>query len=276
MDKLPSMIIYYLASTFLASRLRSVGISNLPVAFQQWRQTLSSKRRPDGSLDVVSCAKELFQTLYHSLVVVSGVWNIYPLVIQWHAVWNIILAVKESIDQRNLEKLLEAEKKKKNDDANDETTTTTDKSARSRRTSMTQIMKGWLLLDNNNDNHVEKKAVEKNADQGNKALITKSSNSIRSQKSQDQAQKAAQKAKQLLAGKGRDSATDDICWGIMQICFVWLNSTTLQAVGTAWMIFLLTVMEEAVFNPKLTKNQKIRKACWILAVAYGSGKLVFF
>jgi hypothetical protein len=90
--------------------------------------------------------------------------------------------------------------------------------------------------------------------------------------------------------------TDDILWGLFQISFVFIFSsdggtdsalfnylqysathmTKWQAVGTAWMVFLLTVVEEAVLNPNLNGEEKLKKAGKITLFGIATGKLLFF
>jgi hypothetical protein len=79
----------------------------------------------------------------------------------------------------------------------------------------------------------------------------------------------------VISGK-RESAVDDIAWGAFQMAFVYWDWTNRQAIGTAWILFLLTVIEDAWLNPNLSKEEKWRKASWIGVVAIGTGKLLFF
>jgi len=87
------------------------------------------------------------------------------------------------------------------------------------------------------------------------------------------AQSAVKRTKSIIKGK-RDSATDDIIWGVFQASFVLLDQTIGKALAYAWLLFLLTVLEEALLNPKLNKGQKLRRLGWIVICGYYSGKLV--
>lgn len=103
---------------------------------------------------------------------------------------------------------------------------------------------------------------------------SRSTNANKPKKSKTvKAQKVLKRTKSILKGK-RDSSTDDIIWGVFQASFVLLDQTIGKALAYAWLLFLLTVLEEAVFNPKLSKEQRLKRFCWILATGYFSGKLV--
>jgi hypothetical protein len=88
----------------------------------------------------------------------------------------------------------------------------------------------------------------------------------------DSRKKALDKAKALLAGK-RDSTFDDVLWGVFQISMVFFDFGGWQALGHAWLVFLVHVCEETVFNDKLRRNQKIRMFAWLAVTAYVSRKL---
>lgn len=87
------------------------------------------------------------------------------------------------------------------------------------------------------------------------------------------AQSAVKKTKSIIKGK-RDSATDDIIWGVFQAFFVLLDQTIGKALAHAWLLFLLTILEEALLNPKLNKEQRLKRLLWIIATGYFSGRLV--
>ena len=87
------------------------------------------------------------------------------------------------------------------------------------------------------------------------------------------AQSAVKRTKSIIKGK-RDSTTDDIIWGAFQASFVLLDQTIGKALAYAWLLFLLTVLEEALLNTKLNKGQKLRRLGWIVICGYYSGKLV--
>ena len=75
-----------------------------------------------------------------------------------------------------------------------------------------------------------------------------------------------------MAGQ-RDSALDDILWGVFQVSMVFFDAGRWKAIGHAWMVFLLRVLEEALLDDKLNSKQKLRR---LLVVAYVSGRLVFY
>lgn len=81
-------------------------------------------------------------------------------------------------------------------------------------------------------------------------------------------------AQRLLEGK-RDSAMDDVLWGVFQASLLFYDVSWIRALVHAWMVFLLHVMEDALWRDDLTAKQKGHKILWLTAVAYVSGKLVF-
>ena len=87
------------------------------------------------------------------------------------------------------------------------------------------------------------------------------------------AQSAVKRTKSIIKGK-RDSATDDIIWGVFQSSFVLLDQTIGKALAYAWLLFLLTILEEAILNPKLNKEQRLKRLGWIVITGYYSGRLV--
>ena len=70
------------------------------------------------------------------------------------------------------------------------------------------------------------------------------------------------------------SATDDIIWGVFQSSFVLLDQTIGKAMAYGWLLFLLTILEEAILNPKLNKKQRLKRLGWIVVTGYYSGRLV--
>ncbi|KAG7345859.1 hypothetical protein IV203_038806 [Nitzschia inconspicua] len=104
---------------------------------------------------------------------------------------------------------------------------------------------------------------------------TSSSSSISPPFIKEEIRQHVQKAKLVVQGH-RESNMDDIIWGFLQIAFIYNDWTHWQTCVVAWLVFLLTVLEEAVLDPSLSSKQKWRKAVWIGAMAAGSGKLAFF
>lgn len=83
-----------------------------------------------------------------------------------------------------------------------------------------------------------------------------------------------EKAKALLEGK-RDSAFNDVLWGVVQASLLFFDTTHLQAIGQPWLLFLIRACQETVLNDKLTWKQKRFKLISLTVTAYFSGKLVF-
>lgn len=177
--------------------------------------------------------------LFQSSVVISGLLNRWPILIKVNAGWNIGLAVKESIDAR---KERESTEKSSNDHHAD-------------RKSLSRYVKDFFFF-----------GTSKAQQEGDKPADE--------DKNLTKTQQTLKKAKSILSGK-RDSAIDDIIWGVLQVSFVFFNQSNLQAIGHAWMVFLLTILDEAVFNPRLDSNQKMKQVAWVSFVGYMSGKLIY-
>lgn len=174
--------------------------------------------------------------IFQSSVVVAGLFNKWPSIIRINAIWSIVNAVRDSIDARKEEEQQQQDKIKQTGE----------------KSSVSGTIKNFFFS--------SRKQPEKEEEKKTSA--------------EEMAQQGVMKAKSILAGK-RDSATDDIIWGVIQISFVFFNQTYLQAVGHAWMIFLLTILEEAVFNPKLDKKQKGKRVVWVVITGYMTDKLVY-
>lgn len=177
----------------------------------------------------------------------SGFTDRWPSLIKVNAIANIANGVKESISaRRKAESVSEAELKQ----------------AERRRspTSFFKAFKDKLFP-------ARKSKEEESASDSDEKLM-------------DEKEKAARRSKLALAqallhGK-RESAVDDILWGVFQISLVFFDMGRWQVVGHAWMLFLLNAMEKTVFNEKLNQNQKWRKFAWLSFTAYLSGKIMFY
>jgi hypothetical protein len=222
-DKISSAVLFLVSSLF-TQKLNAIGIGNLPVAIRTFRHADKQKLWLYG---VGIC---------QSAVVVSGLFNKWPSIIQINAIWNIVNAVKESIDARKEEQKQQHDKRKH----------------KGEKSSVSGTIKNFFFSSEKQPEEEEEKKMS----------------------AEEAAQQGVKKAKSILTNK-RDSATDDIIWGVLQISFVFFNQTYLQAVGHAWMIFLLTILEEVVFNPKLDRKQKGKRVVLVIITGYMTGKLVY-
>jgi len=95
---------------------------------------------------------------------------------------------------------------------------------------------------------------------------------------EEELRKSLQKTKNLLQGK-RITATDDLIWGAIQIAYVGFEVDHKQALGTAFMCYLCTLLEEALGfgDVEDEKKKKIKKfkLLWIIFCVYVTGKLFF-
>lgn len=230
-----SSFLLFLVSNIFFQKLNAIGIANLPVF-------LRTLKTDSNDLQKV---KKYALSLFHGSVVASGLFNFYPTIIKIHALLNICFAVHASIEARR-----EEEEKAKQKESHH---------------SFTGFIKKYLFWSHSSKSKADDEKNDKETSSKKKKTLT----------AEETAQKGCHKARQILAGH-RDSATDDILWGVFQAVFVFYhNQTYLQALWHAWMVLLLTILEEAIFNPKLNRKQKGRRILWIVVTGYLSGKLVF-
>jgi hypothetical protein len=240
-------------------------------------------------------------TYLQATSVVSGLFNFYPhVIIKWNAMFHIVLVVKESVEHRYATQLeqerrakereekrarilqfwrrwlpkflfewifLRTEKKKlKAQHSTTTTTTTTTPSTSSKQSSSSASSATDTGLRQRKTSSMSTSTTE---------TSTSSSSSSASLPSHEEIRQHVKKAKLVVQGH-RESVWDDIVWGALQIAFIYHDWTNWQTFVVAWLVFLLTVLEEAILDPSLSKKQKWRKAMWIGAVAVTTGKLAFF
>ncbi len=288
-SKVSSVLLFVLSYPFASKtnkKLNAVGISSLPAAIKACRTTNADDIKKNVKRKMYACLISLF----HSSAVFSGLFGRYPRLIQAHAIVGIAAAVKDSIvfrKEQEEQARLEAERRA---------------IERGRGGSMSRWVKGWIfgpssstLTENDtkedekdgssesqNDLSVpdqkatikENKGLRKRFGFGKKEKVeTISVTSPAPVTKTAKAQSAVKKTKSIIKGK-RDSATDDIIWGVFQASFVLLDQTIGKALAYAWLLFLLTILEEALLNPKLKKNQRMKRLLWIMVTGYFSGRLV--
>lgn len=259
-DGLLSLALFFGSNVFITTKLNAVGISTLPAAVRTFRERV--EHDPVKKRELVKKGLLWSARFLHCAAVVGGLRGAWPKMIKVDAVWRIVGSVKESIETR-LEKeaevtaavLAEEERKRKS------------KREKVKRKffSLSRFIKNLLLggtsdkIDNDEDESPAKEGSDGSDDPKSKTDVTRH---------------GVSKARRVLKGK-RDSATDDLLWGVFQISFVVFDQGRFEAVGHAWLVFMLSVLEEAVLNPDLKPEQKVKKVAIIAAVAYASGKLVF-
>jgi hypothetical protein len=292
-------ITIFLITNLFTSKLNALGISNLPTAVSTVRAALADDKKKQKGRLVYAAG------IFNSLVVVSGLTNRWPYLIKTNAIANILNGVKESIAARkNAELLSEAEvqsqevRRKRSIISNFFKSrffpSHKDSDARKDKIARTGEKKA---TDNSSSEMIDEMPTDSQATKANDSSTTSSLKSrfFPSQKSpkeststsdisssQDETtketkvrrKKTVTKAKALLAGK-RESSMDDIIWGVFQIAFVIYDMGRWKAIGHAWMVFLLHVLEETYLNDKLTHQQKMRKFAYITVAAYFSGRLVY-
>jgi hypothetical protein len=344
--------LFYSSYLFLG-KLRSIGVSNLPMAIrvilsksttiksstgkESVRNSSSNRSSKDRSLqnrtdghqglDDKTATPSTTTTTTSSTIswdelcnqvwtylqassVLSGLLNVYPhVVIKWNAMFHIVLVVKESIEHRyatQLEKerlarereakrqsilqfwrrwlpkflfewiFLRKEKTKLNDHKPVSTATTTTNSITSNPAS--RQPSSFVGAATSATGFLRQRKTTSTASTSSTSLSSSSSfpsSSTPSLPSNQEIRHHIQKAKLVVQGQ-RESAIDDLIWGALQIALIYYDWTHWQTLVMAWMIFLLTVLEEAWLDESLTSEKKWRKAMWIAAAAIATGKLAFF
>jgi len=206
----------------------------------------------------------LLLCLAHSTTIFAALFGRWPNLIIAHAILCVVWTVWESIQLRN--KVEEEEQRalarKEEEDEQQQASM-----------SITRRWRNWMFGctnendangDISGDDNATPRVKGNNDDKFNKPKKSKTA----------RAQRAVKKTKNVLRGK-RDSSTDDVLWGVFQISFVFLDQSFGQALAYAWLLFLLTVLEEAVFNPKLKRRDRMKRLGWIIVTGYFCQRLVF-
>jgi hypothetical protein len=181
--------------------------------------------------------------------VTAGVFSIWPDLIQLNAILNIAMGVKESIDARNKKLMEESQQQAEQPQAKT-------------RRSLTNLVEGVRarIFPSPPPQHQDSSSSVDEKEDVRSSVTLKLA-----------------KAKALLAGK-RDSAFDDIVWGVFHVSSAIFNVGRMKAIGHAWLVFLIHLVEETVLNDEITwkQKQKRNKMIWLIVLAYISGRLLFF
>ena len=283
-----------LLSNLFTSRLNALGIANLPTAIDTLRAAWKDgAKRKKGWIIYGS-------GIFNALVVISGVTGRWPDVIKVNAALNIVNGVKESIAARkNAEFISEDElnrqvpkkrsilsgaiknrffssKKDPMKDPREEKEKAEDSTSTCTTSETTARKEEVNVNDSTTTSSFKNRFYSSQKDRKDSTTSNTSTGTQEENLEQDSSRrkKSLEKAKAMLAGK-RESAFDDIVWGVFQISFVLFDVGRWQAIGHAWMVFLLHVLDGTVFNEKLSRKQKTRKIAYLTITAYVSGRLVF-
>lgn len=235
-DRLSSIALFFFSSIF-TRKLNAIGISNLPVALQSF----ADAKKAAYQKGLLKYAEGALLTI----VVAAGFLNKWHHLIKANAVLNIAMGVKESIDTRNM-KVEEAKRL-----------------AEQRKHMPVSKIRQFF-----------RKIKERLLQWRNKVFRIKKPKEEEEDPKKKKKQLVVNKAKALLAGR-RDSATDDILWGVFQVSLVFFDAGNMRAMGHAAMVFLLHAFEETFLNDELTWKQKRNKIIWLAMTGYMSGKFFF-
>lgn len=292
-------IAIFLVTNLFTSKLNALGISNLPTAIATVRAACKDDRKKQKGWLIYGAG------IFNSLVVVSGLTGRCPSLIKTNAIANIFNGVKESIAARKkAESLSEEEmnqevrrkrsiisnffkniffRSRKDSDAKDitalkekgdqstedsNTSSTNEPSADSTDAQTAEAKKS------STSSSLENRFFSSRKSSKDPVTKSNSSNEDETVEKKYHRKKTVAKAQALLAGK-RESSMDDIIWGVFQIALVFFDVGRWQAIGHAWMVFLLHVLEETYLNDKLTRKQRTRKFAYLTITAYFSGRLVY-
>lgn len=289
----------FLLSNIFTSKINAMGISNLPTAITTVRAAYKDKGKKKQGRIVY------FAGIFNSLVVVSGLTGRWPWLIKTNAVANIVNGVKESISaRRKAESVSEDEvnqerprkrsilsnaiksrlfpsrkdstedasassKEDEVDDSIHSSTSSTTGTATTDPSTSTSTQSGDVPVKSPGTSSLKNRFFS-----SKKSSNDTTSKSTEKDVEKSKRKKTLKKAQSLLAGK-RESAMDDMIWGIFQISMIFYDMSWWQSVGRAWMVFLCHVLEETALNDKLTRKQKMRKFAYLTVTAYLSGRIVF-
>jgi hypothetical protein len=233
----------------LSDRVTSVGIYFFATMFTRKLNAIGISNIPEvlqtfreAKLSEQKLTKfyKFAMTLFQSAVVFSGLQGMWPNLIRLNAILYIAQCVKQSVGARKTS----AEEAKR--------LTEEGKPLSQQRSSLSgQLKQCWRK---------------------NKLFVAKEQTAPK--KDDDKKLWQLEKAKALLEGK-RDSAFDDVLWGVVQASLLFFDTSHLQAIGHAWLLFLIRACQETVLNDELTWKQKRLKLISLTVTAYLSGKLVF-
>ncbi len=284
-------------------RIRSIGIANFPLGFALFckfarpfaaaeiREQLFRERKEEKKRLAIEKAKdEEFIAFYEnplddpsfatkclvwSMVqlgcVISGLFNWYPsIVIKGALVFHILMTVQDSIETRPMIQQEKELKRQRQDQLQLE-------SAVFWKFFLPKPVWRWMGF----EAIVAKATGSSSIDADPAAKKKKPPKLIRK----------VQKTKKIARGK-RETAAEDLIWGALQIAYVILDLTSKQAIGTAILVYLCTLLEDILVvamdansndneshskNTKDWNNNKIDwfKISWILVCLYLNVKWFF-
>ena len=290
-------------------RIRSIGISNFPLSFalfckcarpfasnEKRSKLLEERKKHDTKSDdgedsdpldidplddpafIRNC---LLWSIMQFLCVTSGIFNWYPdVIIKGAVVFHILLTVQDSIKTRPIKLHEEELRLKRKQKLQLE-------SAQFWKFFLPKAI--WKLLG------FEKVVKEATAAPPNSILASSDKNNDGDDnndlKKKEELIKKVHTAKNVVRGK-RETAVDDLIWGAIQIAYVAFDVTHKQAIGTAFMVYLCTLLEDVlvISNSSSTDDsgddgkgsqQKTKKKInwfkisWIVICVYFTGRWFF-
>ena len=245
------------------SRIRSIGISNLPLGVclfcksqKLFRKNQTNQRRTQTPLkddddDDELSAKCFLWSCVQLLTVASGLLDVYPsTIIKATVIFYILVTVQDSVTTRPI--LLAQEELERK---------TKEKNALDSALFWKPILwhPFWKLL--GFETVVEKSANATNAKIAKSGAPASDKENTELQKNSKRTTtttttntphyytetiiKRLGKTKKVVSGK-RETAVQDLIWGSMQIAYVVFDLTSKQAIGTAFLVYLCTLLEDVL------------------------------
>jgi DNA uptake protein ComE-like DNA-binding protein len=283
-------------------RIRSIGISNFPLSFALFCkyskpfariQSLDKRKKYDLKTDddvddLIFVRTCLLWSIMQFICVISGLFDWYcDVIIKGSIIFHIMLTVSDSIRQRPILQMEEELKKRRKQKLQLE-------SAYFWKFLLPKpifILFGYQKV--MNDHATNSKPLP--LPMPMKSTVTDDDDTVHlnklNEKQKEELQKKLKIAKNVVKGK-RETATEDLIWGVIQIAYVGFDVTHKQAIGTAFICYLCTLLEDYALiilssnsdsdsnsndNKTKKKNKKINwfKLVWILICVYITGKLFF-
>jgi len=261
---LTASVLLFLVAYPFTKKINAVGISNLPAALAAYRHAKSQELKHDARRRTLA----LLVCLLHSSTVFSALFGRYPRLIVAHSVACIALSVRDSIEARREE---EEQERLKAEQGKEEQ----QQQERGKIASVTGRLRDWMFGSSTSEDDGDD---DGDADNGTNFAAggrgDADGDGSKGKKSKTaQAQEAVRKTKRILRGK-RDSATDDVAWGAFQASFILLDHAFGKAMSYVWLLFLLTVLEEALLNPRLSRRQRTKRLLLVAATGFVCRNLV--
>mmetsp|Transcript_26040 Transcript_26040/g.53519 ORF Transcript_26040/g.53519 Transcript_26040/m.53519 type:complete len:318 (-) Transcript_26040:1351-2304(-) len=275
-------------------RIRSVGIACFPLGFalfckctrpfaspetraklaEEHRERETNKKKNSQQIDFFEdplddpsfSQKSLVWSVIQIVCAVSGLFDWYPSVVVKSAlVFHILLTVQDSIETRPMALRREELRRKRNEKLRLE-------SALFWKFFLPAFFWKWMGYKTIVDAATKSSASSKNGSSSSKNNDPNDS----PPKMQEKLLEKVKVTKNVATGQ-RETAVEDLIWGAVQIAHVVFDLTHKQAIGTAFLVYLCTLLEDVLLSTAVSierNNKNERKkinwfnVSWILLCLY--------